>query len=136
MDKKFIEPYIDYFSKQMIHIFNNDRQNASAFVAFFLHYIPYTILLSYLTFFPVDKTYFILFFIFLFFFISNFIFKGCLCLKIERRILNSKDWYGPYKLMEMFNIELTIKNLLLFFYLFHLTFIFIVLYKLYKWYKK
>lgn len=49
--------------------------------------------------------------------ISNLLFRGCFLMKLERKYLNNKHWYGAYHLLEFFGIELNNDNVRKYFYI-------------------
>jgi hypothetical protein len=38
---------------------------------------------------------------------SNLMFRGCPLMKLERKYLNTKEWYGAYHMLEFFGIDIT-----------------------------
>jgi hypothetical protein len=89
---KRIFTWIEYYLRT--YISNNNRLNG--FFVFVIHlllqFIVYFFLLSY----PICSTFFYsAFIIWTLIIVSNFYFKGCLLLKLERYLWNTKTWYGP-----------------------------------------
>jgi len=77
------------------YISHNNQFNG--FIVFIIHLLlqilVYFVLLTY----PIYSTCFYLAFsLWAFIIISNFYFKGCILLKLERYLWNTKTWYGPF----------------------------------------
>ena len=45
-------------------------------------------------------------------YISNIIFHGCVCFRIERQLFHDKTWFGPYGIMEFWGTEVVTKNVI------------------------
>lgn len=40
----------------------------------------------------------------------NLLFQGCFLMKLERKYLNTKEWYGAYHMLEFFGIDINNKD--------------------------
>jgi hypothetical protein len=65
--------------------------------------------------------------------ILNYIYKGCIFMKMERKYFNDKDWYGPYNI-PVYLGWLDSKNLLNFYYITQFLLISYIIFKLYNHY--
>jgi len=75
----------------------NDKM--SGYVMIIFHWIIMIIPLFYLLFGPVNKLYYFLSFFLYVVIFCHFYFKGCLLVRIERHLLNSNQWWGPWMFM-------------------------------------
>ena len=44
--------------------------------------------------------------------VLHFLFKGCICFRLERELFQDKTWYGPYGLMEFVGIDVNTPNVI------------------------
>ncbi len=104
--------YIDDFLSQY---FKTNEQKANAIILF--HYILMAFVILYIMFGDLSYMYYGLVMFMLYVFITNMLFNGCIFLKLERKYLNNKNWYGLYHILELFGITLNSKNIMTFYYL-------------------
>lgn len=71
----------------------------------------------YLMFGKLDMYYLVFMLFMLIILITNLLFRGCFLMKLERKYLNSKNWYGAYHLLEFLGIELNNQKVSIYFYI-------------------
>jgi len=78
-------------------LFNITKNNAlSAYYLIIFHWIITGIPLMYIVFGNVDLFFYFSCLLWIFIFIVHFYFAGCICTRIERKLLNDKEWWGPW----------------------------------------
>ena len=91
--KETIDNLLSFFENKLQTI--NDNNIINGYIIFLLHLILY-FLFSYVFFiYPISKTFYFFFFLWLLVIFSNVYFKGCLITKLERRLWNNDTWGGP-----------------------------------------
>jgi len=92
--KKQCSDIILYIQKILYKITNDNE--TSGFLVFLLHYHVVGFTWWYLAFGPIDWFFWaaVLFYIGLY--ISNLYFRGCICIKTERKLFDDNEWYGPW----------------------------------------
>tara|TARA_B100000085_G_C18486887_1_gene489628 strand:+ start:101 stop:472 length:372 start_codon:yes stop_codon:yes gene_type:complete len=78
-------------------------------VCIFLHYYPYFYMLLSIMVYPIAPW---MVWGFIITYISNIIFHGCVCFRIERQLFHDKTWFGPYGIMEFWGTEVVTKNVI------------------------
>mgnify|MGYP001296563778 FL=1 len=121
--KPIIKKFVKNICNMLTKIFGGNSDIAGWFVVYFLHNLPYTLLMYRILFYKVEN-WVIGFFILTL--VLHFFFKGCICFRLERELFQDKTWYGPYGLMEFVGIEVNTTNVIKFFNMWA-TFIVIVI---------
>ena len=121
--KPIIKKVVKNICNILTKIFGGNSDIAGWFVVYFLHNLPYTLLMYRILFYKVEN-WVIGFFILTL--VLHFFFKGCICFRLERELFQDKTWYGPYGLMEFVGIEVNTANVIKFFNMWA-TFIVIVI---------
>ena len=78
---------------------NNNNNNNKALTAYYLiifHWLSTGIPLMYIIFGDVNLFYYLCCLLWIIIFILHFYFAGCICTRIERKLLNDKEWWGPW----------------------------------------
>ena len=92
----------------LVHLLKNLSVNNSVngLYVFILHWLILGIPLIKILFGKVDKWFIMSCFIWIIIFIFHIYFNGCILTRLERRLWNTKDWYGPwclpFKLIEIY----------------------------------
>ena len=110
--KPIIKKFVKNICNMLTKIFGGNSDIAGWFVVYFLHNLPYTLLMYRILFYKVEN-WVIGFFILTL--VLHFFFKGCICFRLERELFQDKTWYGPYGLMEFVGIEVNTTNVIKFF---------------------
>ena len=110
--KPIIKKFVKNICNMLTKIFGGNSDIAGWFVVYFLHNLPYTLLMYRILFYKVEN-WVIGFFILTL--VLHFFFKGCICFRLERELFQDKTWYGPYGLMEFVGIEVNSTNVIKFF---------------------
>lgn len=77
-----------------LYISHNNRFNG--FIVFIIHFLLQIFVYFVLVTYPIYSTCFYLALcVWTIIIVSNFYFKGCIMLKLERYLWNTKTWYGP-----------------------------------------
>ena len=88
--------------------------NISGIIITIFHFIL-IISIIYISFITTNKyTFYIITFIVIIIFLLYLYFKGCILLKLERRLYNDKNWFGIYMVLPYFGISINrerIKNI-------------------------
>ena len=121
--KPIIKKFVKNICNMLTKIFGGNSDIAGWFVVYFLHNLPYTLLMYRILFYKVEN-WVIGFFILTL--VLHFFFKGCICFRLERELFQDRTWYGPYGLMEFVGIEVNTTNVIKFFNMWA-TFIVIVI---------
>ena len=74
----------------------NNNKALSAYYLIIFHWILTGIPLMYIVFGDVNLFYYLCCLIWVIIFILHFYFAGCICTRIERKLLNDKEWWGPW----------------------------------------
>lgn len=106
--KPYINKLVDFFCKTMTFIFRSD-DIAGWMVCIFLHYYPYFYMLLCIMIYPIAPW---MIWGFIITYISNIIFHGCVCFRIERQLFHDKTWFGPYGIMEFWGTKVITKNVI------------------------
>jgi hypothetical protein len=104
--------YIDDFLSKYFKT-NNEKAN----VVILFHYTLMAFVILYIMFGDLSYIYYGLVVFMLYVFITNMLFNGCIFLKLERKYLNNRGWYGLYHILEIFGITINSKNIMTFYYL-------------------
>lgn len=75
--------------------FNNNKALTAYYLIIF-HWILTGIPLMYIVFGNVNLIYYLCCLLWIVIFILHFYFSGCICTRIERKLLNDKEWWGPW----------------------------------------
>ena len=110
--KKHIKYIINTFCNLLYKINSNNKING--FILIFFHWLITFIMIIYLIIGNVNKLYYIVCFLLFIVIILYLYFKGCILVFIERYLLNTKHWWGPwmllfYPLEYIYNIKITSK---------------------------
>jgi hypothetical protein len=107
--KKKYKDLLIFFEKILFKLTKNNA--LSGFLVYFLHVGFCSIALFYIFLGDIDIFFYISVFIWLLIFAFHFYFKGCILVKLERHLWNTKEWYGPWVILftplKFFNIKLT-----------------------------
>jgi hypothetical protein len=115
--------YIDTF----FSLFSNDNYT-KFIISIFLHYTISSIIIVIILLGSINYIWWICYIFAITNCILNLIYRGCLLLKLERKYINDKEWYGPYNIllkMKVINKE----NIFIFYLIYQLTILFIGLIK-------
>ena len=93
------------------------HNGTKALILIIFHYLLLYLVILYLMFGKMNRFYTLLILFMLLVLISNLMFRGCFLMKLERKYLNCKDWYGGYHFLELFGIELNNENIPKYFFL-------------------
>lgn len=113
---------IDYILSK----FSNDDMT-KGYILIVFHNIFMGVLALYLLIGRVASVYYISVLLLLLIFISNVVFRGCVLLKMERKYINSKGWYGGYHILEYLGFPLN-TQMVVFYYYVWVLFLFVVLF--------
>ena len=96
--------------KLTCYISHNNRLNG--YIVFIIHFLLQILVYFVLLTSPIHSTCFYLAFsVWAIIILSNFYFKGCILLKLERYLWNTKTWYGPlYMCCDTCDISTTTVN--------------------------
>ena len=83
-----------YIQKILYKITSDDE--TSGFLVFLLHYHVVGFTWWYLAFGPRDRFFWASVVFYVGLFISNLYFRGCICIKAERKLFEDDGWYGPW----------------------------------------
>jgi len=115
--------YIDTF----FSLFSNDNYT-KFIISIFLHYTISSIIIVIILLGSINYIWWICYIFAITNCILNLIYRGCLLLKLERKYINDKEWYGPYNIllkMKVINKE----NIFIFYLIYQLCILFIGLIK-------
>jgi len=109
-DRKQHTRYLtDITQNTLFKITKNDIM--SAYYLVLSHWIITGIPLAYIVFGDVNLFYYISCLIWIGIFITHFYFAGCICTRIERKLWDTKDWWGPwiffFTFLELTGIKMT-----------------------------
>ncbi len=110
--KPIIKKGVKAICNGLTKLFGGNSDIAGWFVVYFLHNMPYTLLMYRILFYRIE--YWVIGF-FILTLVLHFFFKGCICFRLERELFQDKTWYGPYGLMEFVGIEVNTPNVIKFF---------------------
>ena len=90
--KPIIKKGVKAICNGLTKLFGGNSDIAGWFVVYFLHNMPYTLLMYRILFYRVE--YWVIGF-FILTLVLHFFFKGCICFRLERELFQDKTWYGP-----------------------------------------
>tara|TARA_Y100000389_G_C17467688_1_gene527131 strand:+ start:3705 stop:4127 length:423 start_codon:yes stop_codon:yes gene_type:complete len=103
---KFIVELVKNNAKKII---NNDV--ICGYIIVYMHWVLTGIPLYFILFGKVNIKFYISCFLWLIIFVAHFYFNGCIITKIEKKIWNMSNWYGPWVLLftpiEYFGLTIT-----------------------------
>lgn len=109
------------------------RDNELSFwIMTWFHHIVCSLVLLFIILAPTSSIQFKLSIIFYFFWIIfNYFFNGCIFIRLERFILNDDSWFGLFHTLELFNIQITKKNINKTFFSLSIIIYYIILFKIF-----
>jgi hypothetical protein len=115
--------YIDTF----FSLFSNDN-NTKFIISIFLHYTISSIIIVIILLGSINYVWWICYIFAITNCILNLVYRGCLLLKLERKYINDKEWYGPYNILLKLKV-INKENIFIFYLIYQLTVLFIGLIK-------
>ena len=115
--------YIDTF----FSLFSNDNYT-KFIISIFLHYTISSIIIVIILLGSINYIWWICYIFAITNCILNLIYRGCLLLKLERKYINDKEWYGPYNILLKMRV-IDKENIFIFYLIYQLTILFIGLIK-------
>jgi hypothetical protein len=85
---------ISYFIINNLNKITNNNKTYSFYILVFLHYTFILITFIYFILSDINYKFYISILIILCIFILHFYFRGCILIRVERKLLNNKEWYG------------------------------------------
>ena len=95
-NKKFVKDNLLYFEKKIFILTKNNFN--SAILVILIHYL-FIYIISYLLFFKKNYLFILSSLIWVIIFILNYLFNGCIIIRLERKLLNNYNWYGPWNIV-------------------------------------
>lgn len=89
---------INKLSEEILFKFTKNNITSGIVVALF-HYFGFLLIAYKVIFGEIDYLYYYYVFLWIIVVIGNVIFKGCILMRIERYLLNNKDWFGMWELL-------------------------------------
>ena len=86
--------YILNLCKQKMTIISSDHK-INGFIVFIFHFIFQIISTYFLFFYPISNTLYFVLLLWIIILLSNIYFRGCILMKLERYLWNTKKWFGP-----------------------------------------
>ena len=86
--------YILNLCKEKMTIISSDHK-INGFIVFIFHFIFQIISTYFLFFYPISNTLYFVLLLWIIILLSNIYFRGCILMKLERYLWNTKKWYGP-----------------------------------------
>ena len=108
----------------------NLKKSTKGLTLIIIHYLTILSILFYLIFGKVNMLFYFITVFLVFVFIINIIYKGCPLIRLERKYINNKEWYGIYHSYELINIKPNKNNMKLFSYSSFILFTSIIIYRL------
>jgi hypothetical protein len=115
--------YIDTF----FSLFSIDN-NTKFIISIFLHYTISSIIIVIILLGSINYVWWICYIFAITNCILNLVYRGCLLLKLERKYINDKEWYGPYNILLKLKV-INKENIFIFYLIYQLTVLFIGLIK-------
>lgn len=106
--------YLDNF----FSLFSNNN-DTKFIISLFLHYTISSIVIVVILLGNINYIWWICYIFALFNCILNLIYRGCLLLKLERKYVADKNWYGPYNILIKYNI-INKENIFIFYLIYQL----------------
>ena len=93
------------FCESKLKLISNDSK-FNGFIVFLIHLLIQLVSFYFIILHPLGFMFYFIVVVWTFILISNFYFHGCILTKLERKLWNTKEWYGPYFLYcEYFNLS-------------------------------
>ena len=92
--KKSCNQIISIIQTYLYKITNDDE--TSGFIIFLLHYSIVGFTWMYIVFGPINFIFWGSALFYFLLFLSNQYFRGCICIKAEKKLFNDPNWYGPW----------------------------------------
>ena len=123
------------YTDNLLNYFFDSHKNKTVFLIVF-HNLLMGLAIMYLLFGNINYFYFFVIGFMGLVLLLNILFRGCFLMKLERKYLNTKEWYGAYHMLEVFGLDLNNSKVKKLFYIWGLIIAIIPFIRIYNSYKE